>query len=377
MRIGLDAKRAFNNTSGLGNYSRFVISGLLAHYPVAQYFLFTPKVSEIFQNFYPASDQVKLITPTTWRQAVPAWWRTFGLGNDLQQGGIQLYHGLSNELPVALPPAIKKVVTIHDLIFIRYPELYQPIDRLLYHYKFGYACRQADKVIAISEQTKQDIIHYYKIPPANVEVIYQDCNAIFHQLLPTEIRQQVKQKYSLPDTYILCVGTLEPRKNQLHLLRAWVQAGLAPELPVVFIGRATAYKQELEAFIDQHQVKDKVIFMPYIPTEDLPAIYQLAYLFVYPSIFEGFGIPILEALNSGVPVITSTGSCFAEAGSEAALYAAPDNPEELAHLLVKASHNQALRDDMIRKGFEQAKLFRPEKTITQIHNLYADLLLAK
>jgi glycosyltransferase involved in cell wall biosynthesis len=374
MRIGLDAKRAFNNTSGLGNYSRFVISGLLERFPEDQYFLFTPRISETFRNFYPASGQVKIQTPAKWHKAVPAWWRTFGLSNDLKKQAIQIYHGLSNELPAGLPPKIKQVVTIHDLIFIRYPELYQPVDRLVYHYKFRYACKRADKIIAISEQTKQDIINNYKITPEKIEVIYQDCNPIFHHLLSPEKLQSIKQKYALPDTFILCVGTLEPRKNQLHLLRAWHQAGLPADLPIVFIGRQTAYKQELDSFIRDNNLTERVFFLPYIPTAELPAIYQLAYVFVYPSVFEGFGIPILEALNSGVPVITSTGSCFSEAGGEAALYAAPDDPAQLADLLLQAAQNQQLRTDLIQKGFKQAANFRAGQTITPINRLYQDLL---
>ncbi|KAA5548670.1 glycosyltransferase family 4 protein [Adhaeribacter rhizoryzae] len=377
MKIGLDAKRAFNNTSGLGNYSRFVISGLAERFPADEYFLFTPRVAETFRQFHSATNQVKVITPTNWHKALPALWRTFGLGADLRKQNIGLYHGLSNELPAGLPASLKQVVTIHDLIFIRYPELYKPIDRQVYHYKFRYACHRADKIIAISEQTQQDIIQHYKIPEDKIEVIYQDCNPIFHQLLPAENLQEIRQKYNLPATFILCVGTLEPRKNQLQLLRAWHRAGLAADLPVVFIGRATAYKQELEAFIQENNLRNKLIFLPYIPTEELPAIYQLAYLFVYPSVFEGFGIPILEALNSGVPVITSTGSCFSEAGGEAALYANPNNIDQLADLLTQAAQNQQLRTTMIQKGLEQALRFRPEKTITPIHQLYVDLLAGK
>ena len=374
MRIGLDAKRAFNNSSGLGNYSRFVITSLLQQFPENQYCLFTPRLTDQYRTFYPQTNTVAVKQPLGLAKAWPGWWRTRGLNSDLKKSNIQLYHGLSNELPLGINPKFKMVVTIHDLIFVRYPQLYNPLDRFIYDYKTKYACRRADKIIAISAQTKADLIKYYGIDSEKIKVIYQDCNSNFHELLPASYLNQIKEKYALPDQFILCVGTLEPRKNQLHLLRAWQQAGLATHLPIVFIGKATPYKHQLAKFAQQHQIPNQVLFLPYIPPLELPAIYQLAYLFVYPSVFEGFGIPIIEALNSGVPVITSTGSCFAEAGGEAALYAEPDNTEQLSHLLIRATQDQALRAQMKELGFKQAKTFRAEITIPQIQEVYEALL---
>jgi glycosyltransferase involved in cell wall biosynthesis len=376
MRIGFDAKRIFNNNSGLGNYSRFVLSALHRLFPQESYYLYTTTLKGAHTKFLAAAPRVNRRLPNKLYQFFPGWWRTRGLGADLLKENIQLYHGLSNELPLGLSPQIKAVVTIHDLIFKRYPALYKPLDRWVYDFKFKYACHRADVIIAISERTKQDIIQYYNITATKIKVIYQDCDPLFHRLLPAAELETTKQKYHLPDKYILCVGTLEPRKNQLYLLKAWVQAKLA-DIPIVFIGRATAYKQELLAFIQTHKVTNQVIFMPYIPTPDLPAIYQLAHLFVYPSVFEGFGIPILEAINSGIPVITSTGSCFAEAGGNAAQYADPDNITQLADLLVQITTQPTLRGQMIQAGFQQAQVFRAEKTIPVLHQLYQDLVAAE
>ena len=377
MRLGFDAKRIFNNNSGLGNYSRFILAALYRLFPQENYYLYTTSLKGSHTRFLAGDSQVNRRLPGNLYRLFPGWWRTRGLTTDLLQEKIQVYHGLSNELPLGLSPQIKAVVTIHDLIFKHYPALYKPLDRWVYDFKFKYACQRADKIIAISERTKQDIIHYYRIAAGKIKVIYQDCDPLFHRLLPAAELEIIKKKYQLPDKFILCVGTLEPRKNQLHLLKAWVQAKLVSDVPIVFIGRATTYKQELAAFIQAQAVTDQVIFMPYIPTEDLPAIYQLGHLFVYPSVFEGFGIPILEAMNSGVPVITSTGSCFAEAGGNAARYADPADVTQLADLLVQITTQSRLREQMIQAGFQQAQAFRAEKTLPVLHQLYQDLAAAE
>lgn len=373
MHIGFDAKRAFTNNSGLGNYSRFVISSLLHGFPHHDYRLYTPRVNENFQNFYPATAPAQLVKPQGLWKKFSSLWRVLGLASSIKKHQLDIFHGLSNELPVSIRKTkAKAVVTIHDLIFLRYPELYKPLDRAIYNYKFRSACEQAHRIIAISQQTKQDIIDYYHTDPAKIEVIYQDCDSIFHQTFSSQSKKAIRKKYSLPEKYLLCVGTLEPRKNQFNLLKAWHNSGAAIEL--VFVGKRTAYVEQLENYIKEHKLEAAVHFMPYIPFQELPAIYQMATTFAYPSIFEGFGIPILEALNSGVPVVTSTGSCFSEAGGKAALYVAPDNVHALAQAIYEASTNQPLRNQMIKDGYEHALRFRPEVTIAQLHRLYEQVL---
>jgi len=373
MKIGYDAKRAFTNTSGLGNYSRFVIAGMMAHFPEDHYALFTPRRPDTFKNFYPPLAKTQVVQPAGLGKRFSSLWRTFGLRAALPKHGIDLYHGLSNELPYGLTrQKTKLVVTIHDLIFLRFPELYPAIDRYIYRKKFKTACDAAHQIVAISQQTAQDLQEYFGVKPEKIQVVYQDCDPVFQLISGKEAQNAIRQKYHLPAEFILCVGTLEQRKNQLHLLKGWQAAG-AP-IPLVFIGRKTEYYKEIQAFLQQQHLTNKAFFLPYIPFEELPVIYQLATLFVYPSIFEGFGIPIVEAMNSGVPVITSTGSCFAEAGGAAARYVSPTDTEAMAAAIQEVLGSTDLQKEMIRKGLDQAQTFRPEETILRLHQLYEQVL---
>lgn len=374
--IGFDAKRAFYNTSGLGNYSRFVLSALLRHFPENRYLLFTPGRPGLFRHFDPALNLAQVVEPTGMLQKLPALWRTFGMASSVQRHKVDVFHGLSNELPYRIHrTGTRSVVTIHDLIFFRYPELYKPLDRAIYRQKFRAACQVADKIIAISDQTKQDLMDFLGTAPDKIEVIYQDCASLFHRKQERTALEAIRAKYRLPDRFLLSVGTLEERKNQLSLLRAWHASGCWQELSVVFVGRQTAYTRHLKHFAETHQLSERVHFMPYIPATELPAFYQLASLFAYLSLFEGFGIPILEALNSGVPVITSTGSCFGEAGGDAALYVPPQGGEEaLATAIRKVSEDSNLRAQMTERGYAHALRFRPERTIPQLMHLYQSLL---
>jgi glycosyltransferase involved in cell wall biosynthesis len=191
---------------------------------------------------------------------------------------------------------------------------------------------------------------------------------------PLEKQAQVKAKYTLPEKYLLSVGTLERRKNHLHLIKAWLKSGLADTQDIVLVGKKLPYTAQIESFIRENNLTSKIHFLPYIPFQELPAIYQMAQVFVYPSLFEGFGIPILEGLNSGVPVVTSTGSCFTEAGGNAALYADPYDVTQLAEQLILASTNPEIRSRMVQRGYAQAKQFRAERTIPQLHHIYETLL---
>lgn len=371
LRIAFDAKRAFNNGTGLGNYSRFVIRALTQYFPQHEYFLFTPTVKPEFAGFIQESDTIKLITPDSFLgKTFSSFWRSYSIAGICNELKVDVYHGLSNELPVGMEHFKgKKLVTIHDLIFLRYPDYYNNIDRYIYTRKFRSACQMADMVIAASNQTAADLVSYFGTPPEKIKTIYQNCDPVFEEVVPAERVEEVLKSagISKPD-YLLCVGTVESRKDQLTVLKAFHQAAL-PQTVLVFIGRRTAYAEELDQYIQQHGLEATVIFREGVPHADLPALYQRAKAFIYASLFEGFGIPILEALRSRVPVLAANSSSLTEVGGKAALYFEPGDHYALADLMNKVMDADT-RDQLIAAGNEQARLFGSERIAAEIAGLW-------
>ena len=298
----------------------------------------------------------------------PSIWRSYWLNKALERDGIDLYHGLSGEIPFGIQQQkIRTIVTIHDLIFIRYPHWYKFIDRSIYTRKARYACEKSDRIIAISEQTKKDIIEFFTIPPDRIDVVYQGCDPAFYHETDENSRKGFRTKYNLPAQFLLYVGTIEPRKNLLQIVKALHISG--SDMPLVVIGQATPYIEIVKQYIADHGLKN-IYFLGKVPNGDLPALYQIAEVFIYPSSFEGFGIPILEALNSGTPVITSKGSCFPEAGGPDSIYIDPDQPEEIATSISKIMDDAALRKHMSVAGKRYAEQFREETIAPQIMEVY-------
>lgn len=371
MRIGFDAKRAFFNRSGLGNYSRETINILAEFFPSNEHILYTPKPSKS-KVFYKAGN-IKVHGPLkTIHKLFSSYWRSIALTQDIVFDKIDLFHGLSNELPKDIEKIkTPSVVTIHDLIFLRYPEFYAPVDRRIYEKKFYYAAENARKIIAVSQQTKDDLHQFFKIKEDKIDVVYQGCNAMFWQSMGEGKKNEILMKYLIPEQFILYVGTIEERKNLLNIIKALHTGKI--NYPLVVIGRPTKYMSQIKAYIDEHKV-EHVYFLYNVPNEDLPAIYQLAELFVYPSVFEGFGIPIVEALTSKTPVITSKGGCFAEAGGKSSIYVEPSNVDELAEAIRTVLNDSYLRDTMIIDGFLHAQQFRYEKIAMNLMSVYNSVL---
>ena len=373
MNIGFDAKRFFLNRTGLGNYSRSTISILARYYPEHNYFLYTPKINE---QFLCPKHHYKIRSPRTFLgQSFHPLWRSVFLGQLIKKDNLDIYHGLSHEIPlINKSNKTKFVVTIHDLIFLKHPELYSKLDILSYTFKYKKSCQNSDLIIAISEQTRQDIIEYFHINEQKIKVIYQSCNPDFYEPKSLQEKQRVRQKYHLPADFILYVGALAPRKNLITLVRALSLVPQEIQIPLILVGQGKTYKQKLMQKIHKLNLNNKVKFLNFVPDKDLPALYQLATVFVYPSLYEGFGIPILEALFSKTPVITSKGSCFQEAGGLNSIYVDPHNPEELAWALEKVISDELLRQQMADKGYIYAQGFKQKNVARNLMQTYQDII---
>jgi glycosyltransferase involved in cell wall biosynthesis len=382
MQIAFDAKRAFHNGTGLGHYSRTIIESLARIYPEHDYWLLNPKPSASFSM---QGSQLHEVRPTQWLHTVlSATWRSHWCKQWLVNNNIDLYHGLSHELPFGIHrTGIPTVVTMHDLIPERYPEQYGLIDRKIYHQKFRYACTTADRIIAISEQTKADIIDFYKIEEKKIRVCYQSCDPRFYQPVTEQEKERIRQKYSLPTRFFLSVGSIIERKNLLQACKAMDLLSRQLDIPLVVIGNGGSYKKKVKAYIEEKGLQHKIIFLSENPiatqdpdfkrAHDFPAIYQSAIALLYPSYFEGFGIPVLEALCSKVPVITSNRSCLPEAGGPGAYYVDPDSAEAIAAAMISIVTDTDKAAQQIQAGWQYAQEFTCEKTAAKVMQVYQEL----
>lgn len=368
MRIGFDAKRAFANKTGLGNYSRFVLDALMAHEPAHEYLAYTPKNNRHLFDGFPAGS---IHYPKGFiNQKLSAYWRYSRITRQLRDEKIEVYHGLSNEIPQGLQAAgIRSVVTIHDLIFERLPHLFKPVDRAIYRHKFNSACRRADVVVAVSDQTRRDLIELYGVDDSKISVVYQDCNPVFQKALTKEEQSSICAGYGITGSFILCVGTLEERKNQHRLVEAFAQLK-NHDFKLVLVGKPTPYLQKIRETIQRLKLEDRVLLLHNVSTPHLPALYQAAEVFAYISIYEGFGIPIVEALHSGTAVLAARGSCLEEAGGPGGLYADPYQTENISEQLQKLVTDVHLRSTLSEAGRRHVKQFAGEQIATQLVQLY-------
>ena len=383
MNIGYDGKRAFQNKTGLGNYIRSLMAILTEHYPDNKYLLFAPKETSLF-NVKSLKNVAAIFPKSMAGKYFQGWWRRRGMVKNIAASGISIYHGVSNELPVCIESSkVKTVVTIHDIIFERFPKTYNFDERYVHRFKIKHACKIADAIIAISEQTKNDLINYYKIPADKIFICYQSCNPIFLQKITAAEKKIVKQKYQLPDTYFLFVSSIAPRKNLILICKALLLLKETLNIPLVIIGNGKKEKEEAKNFMDANGLKNRMILLNEMPVSkepafttaaDFPAIYQQALALIYPSIFEGFGAPLLEAMCSGIPVISSNTSSLPEVAGDAALYFAPDDAVILAEHMLRIAGDKTVVDSLIQKGFVQAQKFSTQNYADSIMHVYKTLI---
>ncbi|MFT6383587.1 MAG: glycosyltransferase involved in cell wall biosynthesis [Bacteroidia bacterium] len=349
MKIGFDAKRYFNNQTGLGNYARWLVNNLALNQS-NEYVLYQPKLVE--------TTQTNIKYPAGIFSLLTSLWRSRFICRDLVRDKIEVYHGLSNELPFGIHKTnIKTVVTIHDLINKRYPHYYSKIDGYIYDRKLRYTQRVATQIVVPSKQTKDDLISFYNTDSDKVIIIPLSLKAkdLGHETL------------NMDKPYVLCVSGFSKRKNLLNLVQAYQSANL--ELNLVIAGRKGDSYAQIE-----HLAKndDRVLLYPNVTDKTLSSLYQGAIFCVYPSEFEGFGIPILEAFSYGKTVATSNCSSMPEVGGDAAEYFDPLIQESIKHALEHLSVD-SYRQQREAKISKQLSLFQSDILVGQYLNLYQSI----
>lgn len=350
--IGIDASRAtYKKKTGTEYYSFNLIKNIIKLDEKNEYILYFPTpLSGDFQNLPKNFKSKVMYFPRFWTQ-IRLSWEMFCHSPDL------LFIP-AHTIPIVHPK--KVIVTCHDVGFRSYPSSYSKFQ--LWHLEFttGQAVRWAKKIIAVSESTKHDLINIYKAKPQQIKVIYNGfSNEIFHPIEDKDKINEILQKYNFPEKYILFVGRLEERKNIPKLISAFDILKKKRGIPhkLVLVGKKGYKFEQIIDTIKKLKITSEVILTGYISEQDLPYIFSKADLFIFPSLYEGFGIPILEAFACGCPVATSNVSSMPEVAGKAAILFNPQKKEEIAQAIYKIISDNNLRDNLIKKGFYQIKKF--------------------
>ncbi len=362
--IGFDAKRIVRNATGLGSYSRTLVNDLaVTGADSLDLRLYAPDEGrDELRSQIVLRPNVRFCYPH--RSTFKALWRSRGIIHDLKADGVQLFHGLSGELPMGIRKSgIRSVVTIHDLIFMRYPKYYTWLDAKLYTWKFRQTIREADHIIAISECTKRDIMELGGVSEDRISVVYQSFAPRFSPLA-----SHLSPLTSHLSPYILSVGTIEERKNALLTVKALYY--LPENLSLLLVGRPTDYAKRVRKYADHHGLGRRVIIRHDVSNEELPSLYAGAEAFVYPSRYEGFGIPIIEAIAMGLPVVAATGSCLEEAGGPHSLYVSPDDAEGLAAAIRQVLRGTEGREERILRSRDYIRRFEGADVAHQVMDVY-------
>jgi len=295
---------------------------------------------------------------------------------DLRREHVDLFHAPHYVLPALTP--CKSVVTIHDCIHLRFPQ-YLP-SRLGYAYaraSLWTATHRSSRIMTVSEASKRDILEYYNVPPEKIDVIYNGIDDRFCQTPAEEDVVRVRERYQLEDPFILYAGNVKPHKNLKRLIEAFDilrQQREFENVKLVMIGDDISKYAVLRHTVHRHQLHKHVRFLGFVPHKTLAVLYRLAGVFVFPSLYEGFGLPPLEAMASGTPVITSNVSSLPEVVGDAAELIDPLQPEAMADAMRRVLTNQTLREEMRQRGFERARAFSWERSIARVREIYSEVL---
>jgi glycosyltransferase involved in cell wall biosynthesis len=285
-----------------------------------------------------------------------------------------VYHAPHYVLPVAVP--CRSVVTIHDCIHLMFPQ-YLP-NRAAYAYAratMWAAARRSDRILTVSEASKRDILHFFNVPPEKIVVVYNAIDEHFWVTPGDEAIARVRERYQLDHKFVLYVGNIKPHKNLVRLIEAFAElrTSEAEDLKLLIIGDEISRLPALRRAVHKHKLHKHVRFLGYLPDDTLAILYRLASAFAFPSLYEGFGLPPLEAMASGTPVVTSNQSSLPEVTGDAAVLVDPYDVESIVDGLRRVLGDPALAADLGRRGQERAREFSWERSVEKIRQVYQDV----
>jgi len=371
MNIGLNGLFLSKKITGGGRYLLNLVNELGMHKTNENYFIFLNRKSfkkNIINNLF--IENINCGFCTSFRP-LRLFWESLLLPDVIKKNKIDLFHASGFTLPARLP--CRSIVTIFDMTFFLMPEVHQKVKTAYFRNRIPLTLKKADMIIAISNQTKNDIVNI--LPEHKIRVIYLGLDKKFKPLGDSIKIQTTRMKYNLPQKYILFVGTVEPRKNISRIILAFDKIKKkGSEHKLLIAGEWGWNYKEILLTINRLGLKDEIIFTHYVTDEDMPFIYNGASVFVYPSLYEGFGIPVLEAMACGVPVVTSCVSSLPEVAGEAAILIDPRNIEEISNAIDKVLRNSGLAEQLKIRGMQRAAKFSNQKMALETMDVYRKVL---
>jgi glycosyltransferase involved in cell wall biosynthesis len=367
----LDLSPSVEGSTGLGRYASGLAQALLDLGVPMKGFINDPRESQLPPRLRSMPILTARLPRRRWR--LRAAMSYFGWPPmDRAFGDVKLFHATDHLLPKLR--GVRSVFTLHDTAYLHFPEHHLPRNRIFLRVMMPRFLELADRVIAVSQQTRRDALRFYHLDPAKIHVIGEGVEARFRPDLDPRSVMEIRQRYALPERFILYVGMIQPRKNLPTLLEAY--AAIRPDHPdvgLVIVGaRGWLYKDVFRR-LRELGLEDRVVFTGHVPDEHLPALFNAAEVFAFPSIFEGFGLPPLEAMASGVPVVCSDASSLPEVVGDAALRLPPRHVTAWVRALRRVLVDSSLRASLRRRGLDRARLFTWEATARKTLEVYQSL----
>ncbi len=359
MKIAVDAKRLFNNLSGLGVYSRALMSGLIELFPKNEYALKVHK--KHFKNSSFATGSFSEYADIS-NALIPAYWRTFELGVEVEKEKYDIFHGLSNELPKGGLNKVKKIVTIHDLIAYKHPEWFSMADAKILKAKVEHVVKKADRIIVPSDFVKRDIDLYFTGASPKTFVVREAVEITRNGLVKSPFSKFVEE----PNDFFLFVGNTNPRKNLSLVLEAIT---LFPEAVLIAVLGNAKPKADQKDLMEKLMKQNRLILFDYLNESELKYLYRYAKGLIYPSIEEGFGLPVLEAMHNNCPVVTTSNSAMSEITADAAIYINSNDKEELKVAMIQLM-DSTIADSIIEKANMRVDEFTIQRMARETNDIY-------